>query len=196
VTVRRAGIAVIAAIVAVVAPAAARPALAHHGGGGPVRLYLETVRLEPQGGQWALTAALDDTSSGKPAPGYLVQASGRGPEGTAFGPVSLADNDADGRYDAPLGTLGAGNWSVTVEVGDAPGGDGYVVPITRTWPVSLHEGQALDLTGQGGSPGRTASSGSGPSFVTPLLLGAALAALLGVTAVWLTRRRRTVVPAR
>src|SRR5258707_7320570 len=112
-----------------------------------------------------MPAALDATSSGKPAPGYLVQASGRGPEGTSFGPVSLADNDADGRYDAGLGSLPAGNWSVTVEVGDAPGGDGYLVPINRTWPVTLHEGQALDLTGQGGSPGRTPSSGSGASFV-------------------------------
>jgi hypothetical protein len=90
--------------------------------------------------------------------------------------------------------LGAGNWSVTVEVGDAPGGDGYVVPITRTWPVALHEGQALDLTGQGGSPART--SGSGNSFVTPLVLGAGVAALLAVTAAWLGRRRRTMVPAR
>jgi hypothetical protein len=196
VTVRRAGIAVITAVIALVVPASTRPAFAHHGGGGPVRLYLETVRLEPRGGQWAITAALDDTSSGKPAPGYLVQASGRGPEGTAFGPVSLADNDADGRYASPLGTLGAGNWSVTVEVGDAPGGDGYVVPITRTWPVSLHEGQALDLTGQGGPPPRTPSSGSGTSFVTPLLLGTGAAALLGVTAAWLSRRRRTVAPAR
>jgi hypothetical protein len=195
-TVRLARIAVITALIAVVAPAFTRPALAHHGSGGPVRLYLATVRLEPQDGQWAMTAALDDTSSGKPAPGYLVQASGRGPEGTSFGPVSLADNDADGRYDAALGSLPAGSWSVTVEVGDAPGGDGYVVPINRTWPVALHEGQALDLTGPVGAPDRTASSGSGPSFVTPLLLGAGVAALLGLTAAWLSRRRRTVVPAR
>jgi hypothetical protein len=195
-TVRQVRIAVITAIIAVVAPAATKPAPAHHGGGGPVRLYLETVRLEPQGGQWAMTAALDDTSSGKPAPGYLVQASGRGPEGTSFGPVSLADNDADGRYEAGLGSLPAGNWSVTVEVGDAPGGDGYVVPITRTWPVALRAGQALDLTGQVGASGRTASSGSGSSFVTPLVLGGGVAALLGVTAVWLSRRRRTMVPAR
>ena len=31
------------------APALTRPASAHHGSGGPVRLYLETVRLEPTG---------------------------------------------------------------------------------------------------------------------------------------------------
>lgn len=178
------------------APALTWPASAHHGSGGPVRLYLETVRLEPTGDGWLVRTALNDTSSGKPAPGFLVQVSGTGPGGATFGPVSLGDDDSDGRYDAGLGALAAGDWSLSVDVGDVPGGDGYLVPIHRAWPVRLQAGQALDLAGQGASAGRApSSSGSGTDF-TPLLLGAGVVALGGVTAVGLSRRRRAVVPAR
>ena len=86
-------------------------------------------------------------------------------------------------------------------MGDVPGGDGYVVPINRTWPVRLQAGQAVDLIGRGSAsgaaatPGSARSSGSGTDF-TPLVLVAGVVALLAVSAVWLARRRRTVIPAR
>jgi hypothetical protein len=193
VSVRSAGIAVLTALIALVTPASTRPAFAHHGSGGPVGLYLGSVRLEPQGDGWVVRAVLNDTSSGTPAPGYLVQVTGSGPQGATFGPVSLSDDHADGGYDASLGRLAPGNWSVSVDVGDAPGGDGYLVPINKTWPVRLQAGQALDLLRQGSSSGTGAPSGSGTDF-SPLLLGAGVVALLGVTAAWLSRRRRAIVP--
>src|SRR5207248_2877492 len=101
---------------------------------------------------------------------------------------------------APLGVLAPGNWSLTLDVGDVPGGDGYLVPINKTWPVRLQPGQPVDLVGQGGggaggSARPVRSSGSGTD-ATPLLLVAGVAALLGVSAVLLSRRRRAVVPAR
>jgi|GEM_PF-2906809 len=187
----------IAAVIAatVFTPAVTRPALAHHGAGGPVRLYLGSLRLEPQGDGWMVRANLDDTSSGAPAPGYLVQVSGTGPQGAAFGPVSLGDDKADGHYAAALPPLAPGTWSLTVDVGDVPGGDGYVVPINRTWPVRLQPGQAVDLVGRSSPAGRTTSSGSGTD-VTPLLVGAGVAALVAASAFLLTRRRRAMVPAR
>ena len=199
--VRSAGIAVLTAVIALVAPASTRPAFAHHGSGGPVRLYLGSVRLEPQGDGWVVRAALNDTSSGTPAPGYVVQVTGSGPQGVTFGPVSLGDDRSDGHYNASLGRLAPGNWSLSVDVGDAPGGDGYVVPINRTWPVRLQPGQPVDLIGRASAPGAAApsgstrSSGAGTDF-TPLVLIAGVAALLAVSAVWLTRRRRAMLPAR
>ena len=185
-------------VITLVAPAFTRPASAHHGSGGPVRLYLETARLEPNGADWTVRTALNDTSSGRPAPGFLVQVSGTGPDGATFGPVSLGDDDSDGRYEAGLGALAPGEWSMTVDVGDVPGGDGYLVPIHRTWPVRLQAGQAVDLVGQAASTGKapaSSSSGSGTDL-TPVLLGGGLTALAGVAVVWLTRRRRAMVPAR
>ena len=192
--VRSAGIAVVGLMIALVAPATMRPAFAHHGSGGAVRLYLGSVRLEPGPDGWVVRAALNDTSSGTPAPGYLVQVTGSGPQGATFGPVSLGDDRSDGHYNAPLGRLAPGNWSVTIDVGDVPGGDGYVVPINRTWPARLQPGQALDLVGQSSAPAVARSSGSGTDF-TPLLLVAAVVALLGLSAAWLTRRRRAMVAA-
>ena len=185
----------LAILAALITPAFTRPAFAHHGSGGPVRLYLETVRLEPQGDGWVIRSALNDTSSGTPAPGFLVQVTGSGPQGATFGPVSLGDDRSDGHYTASLGRLAPGNWSVTIDVGDVPGGDGYLVPINKTWPVRLQPGQAVDLVGQGSPSGARTSSGSGTDF-TPLVLVAGVAALLATSAVWLTRRRRAVVPAR
>ena len=84
---RSAGIAVLTVLIALVTPASTRPAFAHHGSGGPVRLYLGSVRLESQGDAWVVRAALNDTNSGTPAPGYLVQVSGSGPQGATFGPT-------------------------------------------------------------------------------------------------------------
>jgi hypothetical protein len=195
VSVRTAGIAVLTVLIGLVTPAATRPALAHHGSGGPVRLYLGSVRLEPGSDGWVLRAALNDTSSGTPAPGYLVQVTGSGPQGATFGPVSLGDAKSDGHYAASLGGLAPGNWSVSVEVGDVPGGDGYLVPINKTWPVRLQPGQAVDLVGQPSPSGRPTSSGSRTDF-TPLLLVAGVVTLLALSAAWLSRRRRTVAPAR
>ena len=194
-SVRTAGIAVLTLFIALVAPGSTTPAFAHHGSGGLVRLYLGSVRLEPQAGEWVVRAAVNDAGSGKLAPGFLVQVSGTGPAGATFGPVSLADDDADGRYDGPLPGLAPGDWSVRVEVGDVPGGDGYLIPIDRTWPVRLQAAQAVELVEGGSSADVAPSSGSGTD-VAPVLLGAGIAALLAMSAVWLTRRRRAVVPAR
>lgn len=198
-SVRTAGIAVLTGMIALLTPASTGPAFAHHDLGGPVSLYLASVRLESGPDAWVLRAVLNDAESGKPAPGYLIQVTGAGPQGASFGPVSLADDNADGRYDGSLGALPPGDWSVRVEVGEVPGGDGYLIPINKTWPVRLRAGQAVDLIGQGGAPGAAASSGSARSSAgtdfTPLLLVAGVAALLGVSAAWLSRRRRTMVPA-
>ena len=175
-------------------PTVTRPAEAHHGAGGPVRLYLGAVRLEPQGDSWMVRTDLNDTSSGTPAPGFLVQVSGSGPQGATFGPVSLGDDKATGHYAASLGPLVPGNWSLRVDVGDVPGGDGYLVPINKTWPVRLQPGQPVDLVGRSSAPAASRSSGSGTDF-SPLLLGTGVAVLLALSALWLTRRRRTIVPA-
>jgi LPXTG-motif cell wall-anchored protein len=195
-TARRHLLALLGILAALVASTATRPAFAHHGGGGPVRIYLESVRLEPRAEEWVVRASLNDTGSGKPAPGYLVQVSGAGPQGATFGPVSLADDDADGRYDGSLGRMAPGEWSVTVDVGDAPGGDGYIIPINRTWPVRLHARQALDLIEEGSSSsGAARSSRSGTDF-TSILPVAGIAVLLGASAAWLSRRKRAILRAR
>jgi hypothetical protein len=188
-------VATLAALIALVTPAATRPASAHHGSGGLVRLYLGSVRLEPGTGQWTIRAAVNDAGSGRLAPGFLVQVSGTGPDGATFGPVSLADDNADGRYDGSAGTLATGDWSVHVEVGDVPGGDGYLIPINRTFPARLQSAQAVELIEGGSSSNVTPSSNSGTDF-TPVLLVTGIAGLLAMSAAWLTRRRRTVLPAR
>jgi len=190
VSVRTAGIAVLTVLVALVAPAATRPAFAHHGSGGLVRLYLEGVRVEPRAADSVVRVAVNDAGSGKAAPGFLVQVSGSGPNGATFGPVSLADDNADGRYDGPLPGLAPGDWSIRVEVGDVPGGDGYLIPINRTWPVRLQPGQAVELIEGGSSSGAPRSPGSSGTDFTPLLLVAGVVALLGMSAAWLSRRRR------
>ena len=195
-SVRTAGIAVLTVLIALVAPAATTPAFAHHSSGGLVRLYLEGVRLEPRAEDWAVRVAVNDAGSGKAAPGFLVQVSGSGPNGATFGPVSLADDNADGRYDAPLSGLAPGDWSVRVEVGDVPGGDGYLIPINRTFPVRLQSGQPIELIEGGSSSGTAPSSGRSGTDFAPVLLVAAVAALLGMSAAWLSRRKRAVLPAR
>ena len=198
-TARRRSVASLVLLLALVAPAATRPALAHHGAGGPVRLYLGSLRLEPGADGWVARTTLNDSGSGAPAPGYLVQVTGSGPQGATFGPVSLGDARANGHYEASLGPLAPGSWSVTVDVGDVPGGDGYVVPINKTWPARLQPGQALDLVGSAPgtarSSGSSRSSGSG-SDLAPFLLVAGAVAVAGMAAVWLSRRRRAVLPAR
>jgi LPXTG-motif cell wall-anchored protein len=160
-----------------------------------VRLYLGSVRLEPETEDWVARVAVNDAGSGKLAPGFLVQVSGSGPNGATFGPVSLGDGDADGRYDAPLGGLAPGDWSVRVEVGDVPGGDGYLIPINRTLPARLEVGQAVELV-EGGSAAAVAPSSDEGTDFTPVLLVAGIAALLAMSAAWLTRRKRAVLPAR
>lgn len=194
-----AGIAILGSAMALVAPFSTREAHAHHGYEGPVRAYLETVRLEPRGDGWLIRAGLNDTASGRPAPGFVVGATGAGPQGATFGPVPLADLDADGRYEAGLGPLPAGDWSLTVEVGDVPGGEERVVPITRTWTVTLQPGQGLDVVGRRAAaapPGDGAPSESGSGTPLPLAMGVGAAGLLGLSAAWLIRRRRAMVPAR
>jgi hypothetical protein len=182
-----------AALLALVTPPLVPSADAHHGYAGPVRLYLENVRLEPRAGEWLLRAAVNDSGSGEAAPGFLVQAVGSGPQGAAFGPVALTDPDADGRYETGLGPLPAGDWSFTLEVGDAPGGEERAVPLTRTWPATLQPGQGLDVIGGPSAPGGGSTSRTG-DVVLPVALTGGVVALLGLIA-GRSRRRRDVAPA-
>lgn len=182
----------VASALVMLAPA---PAHAHHGYAGPVRLYLETVRLETRGQEWHLRAGVNDGGTGKPAPGFVVDASGSGPPGAAFGPVRLTDADADGRYDAPLGALPAGDWSVTVNVTDAPSSDERAVPVTRTWRLALQPGPPLELVGRRttldtDSSGSSSSSSGAGTIVSGLAISG-LAVLLGLAVILLRRRRRT-----
>lgn len=180
-------LAAVLAATAVVGPPLTGRAEAHHGYEGPARLYLETVRLDPDTDGWRARAALKDTASGKPAPGFLVEVTGAGPDGSSFGPASLADLDADGRYEAALGALPTGDWSLTVHVGDLPGGEERVIPLTRTWTLTLHQGQPLDVLAR---PRDAGSSGTGTDVV-PLLLGISGAtAFVSLAAMGVARRRR------
>lgn len=193
-TATRRSLATLAATWALVMLAPATPAHAHHGYAGPVRLYLETVRLETRGQEWHLQAGVNDGGTGKPAPGFVVDASGSGPQGTAFGPVHLADVDADGRYDAALGALPAGDWSVTVNVTDAPGSEERAVPVSRTWRLALQPGPPLELVGRQttmDTDDGASSSSSGAGTIATALAIAGLAVLLGVAVTLLRRRRRT-----
>lgn len=167
----------------------AAPAYAHHGYAGPVRLYVATVTVDPRPDGWLIRAAVNDSASGKPAPGFLVHATGSGPQGATFGRVTLTDPDADGRYDTALGPLPTGDWSVTVEVGDAPGSDERAIPITRTRPVTLATGAPPPEAGAAPPPNRAAPSSSGVGAVSALLGGASLAVLLAMVATWRHRRR-------
>jgi hypothetical protein len=190
-------IAALAATAALVTPWLAAPAHAHHGYEGPVRLYLESVRLEPQGEQWLLRSSLNDTGSGKPAPGFIVSASGSGPQGAGFGPVPLNDVDADGRYEVGVGQLPTGEWSLVLDVGDAPGGAERAIPLTKTWNVTVEPGRALDVTGRRISSENDGSvSSSGTNAIATALAAAGLVSLLAFTATWLRRRRATAVPIR
>lgn len=191
--VRRWSVVAGATLLALTTPAMAPSADAHHGYAGPVRLYLESVRLEPGSGEWLLRAGLNDSGSGEAAPGFLVQAAGSGPRGAAFGPVALIDPDADGRYEAGVGPLPAGDWLFTLEVGDAPGGEERAVPLTRTWPVTLQAGRGHDVIGGLSAPGVGSASRTG-DVVLPVVLTGGVVALLGLMA-GRSRRRRNVVPA-
>ena len=157
------------AALAVTLALAPRPAEAHHGYAGPVRLYLDAVTLEPGANGWVVRAALHDSGNGRPAPGFVVQATGTGPSGAALGPATLADPDADGRYEAPLGQIPTGDWSLTLDVTDAPGANERAIPLKRTWPVTLHPGQALDVLGK--LPAPQAGESSGSNSAIPLFLG-------------------------
>lgn len=163
-------------------------AQAHHGYTGPVRLYLDTVRLEPAADGWVIRAALHDSGNGKPAPGYVVRVAGTGGGGAAFGPFTLTDSDADGGYDAALGSLPGGDWTLSIDVTDAPGASERAIPLKRTWPVSLRPGQPVDVLGK--LPGPTDGSSSGSGSALPLALGVAAGLTgLGVAARRLLRRR-------
>jgi hypothetical protein len=194
-TATRRSVATLAAAWALVMLAPATPAHAHHGYAGPVRLYLETVRLETQGQQWHLRAGVNDSGTGKPAPGFVVDASGSGPQGTAFGPVHMSDVDADGRYDAALGALPAGDWSVTVNVTDAPGSQERAVPVTRTWRLALQPGPPLELVGRQTTldtdDAASSSSSSDAGTIATAMALAGLAVLLALAVTLVRRRHRT-----
>jgi hypothetical protein len=178
----------VAAALLTLAPAP--PASAHHGYSGPVRLYLDTVRLEPGPDGWLIRAALHDSGNGKPAPGFVVHAAGTATGGqSAFGPLTLTDTDTDGRYEAAVGQLATGDWTLTVDVADAPGASERAIPLKRTWPVTLHPNQTLDVLGRLPAPKSGDPSGSGPPV--PLLLGVAAGLTALAVAARQTARRRT-----
>jgi hypothetical protein len=182
-----------AAAAALLVLGSAAPAAAHHGYAGPVRLYLQDVNVEPKAEGWVLHATLNDSGNGKAAPGFVVHANGTGPAGAAFGPLTLSDGDADGRYESVLGPLPAGDWSLAIDVTDAPGSEERAIPLKRSWPVTLRPGQALDLLGRLPAPTGESSSGSGSAV--PLVLGVAAGlAGLGVAGRQLARRRTHVIP--
>jgi hypothetical protein len=191
---RRSALALVGAA-ALVSLAPAPPASAHHGYAGPVRLYLDTVRVEPVTDGWVIRAALHDSGNGRPAPGFVVHAAGTGSGGAAFGPLTLTDADTDGRYEAAVGQLSTGDWTLTFDVTDAPGATERAIPIKRTWPVTLQPGQAVDVIGQLPTTGGGSSS---DSSVVPIVVGVAAGlAALAVAGLQLTRRRpRSAVPAR
>jgi hypothetical protein len=183
--------ATLATAVALVSLGPASPALAHHGYAGPVRLYLDSVRLEPGADGWLIRADLHDSGNGKPAPGFVVHAAGTATSGqSAFGPLTLTDTDTDGRYEAAVGQLATGDWTLTVDVADAPGASERAIPLKRTWPVTLQPNQTLDVLGRLPAPETGGPSGSGPPV--PLLLGVAAGLIaLAVAARQITRRRTT-----
>jgi hypothetical protein len=172
------------------------PALAHHGYAGPVRLYLETVRLETHDQAGRLQVGVNDAGTGQPAPGFVVDAVASGPSGSTVGPIYLTDVDADGRYEAPLGSLPPGDWSVTVNVTDAPNSEERAVPVTRTWNVTLRPNESLELVGRQTTLDTKARPSSSGSSSTTLTAFVALAALAAALALALTRKRhRPPVPA-
>jgi hypothetical protein len=184
------------AVAALLALAPTPPASAHHGYSGPVRLYLDTVRLEPGPDGWLIRAALHDSGNGKPAPGFVVHAAGTATSGqSAFGPLTLTDTDTDGRYEAAVGQLATGDWTLTVDVTDAPGASERAIPLKRTWPVTLHPNQTLDVLGKLPAPAGDSSSGSGTPLTLILGVAAGLSAL-AVAALQLSRRRTRPIPAR
>jgi hypothetical protein len=170
--------------------AALSPAQAIAHAGGRAQLYVASATLAPQGEGWAMSTVLRDLDSGRLEPGFAVEASGTGPSGS-FGPVALADAEGDGRYDAALPSIAAGNWMLTVRASEIPGG-ASALPLRRTWNVTLQPGQPVNIAGDG-------PSGSGKDSATnavPLALGiggaAGLALLAGIRR---GRHRRAMVPA-
>lgn len=183
----------IAALAVTLTLGSAAPAHAHHGYAGPVRLYLQDVNVEPAADGWVLRAALNDSGNGRPAPGFVVHATGTGPAGAVLGPVTLTDGDADGRYESVLGPLPSGDWSLTLDVTDAPGNEERAVPLKRSWPVTLRSGEAVDVLGHLPAPAGDSSSGSGSAI--PMMLGVAAGlAALAVAGRQVARRRSPAVP--
>ena len=174
----------------------APPASAHHGYSGPVRLYLDSLRLEPGPDGWLIRADLHDSGNGKPAPGFVVHAAGTATTGqSAFGPLTLTDTDTDGRYEAAVGQLATGDWTLTVDVTDAPGASERAIPLKRTWPVTLQPNQTLDVLGRLPAPETGDSTDSGTPV--PLLLGVAAGlTALAIAARQQMARRRTTSAAR
>src|SRR5581483_11544928 len=167
----------------------------HHGYAGPVRLYLDAVSIEPASNGWLIRAALHDSGNGRPAPGFVVHATGTGPNGAPLGPANLTDPEADGRYEAALGDLPTGDWSLTLDVTDAPGASERAIPLKRTWPVTLQANQTVDVLGRLPAPKPGDSGDSGAPV--PLILGitAGLTALALAARQLVSRRRTRPIPA-
>jgi hypothetical protein len=149
----------------------ATPARAH--AGARAQLYVASARLEHQPAGWSMQVALADLDSGRPESGFSVQVRGVG-AGGSFGPVALADLGG-GRYQALL-PLADGSWSLTVAAEEIPGGN-EALPSTRTWAgVTLHHGQAVELSRRAASNG-AGSQTDGKRHLLVLGVAAGLAAV-------------------
>jgi hypothetical protein len=168
----------------------AAPAFAH--AGGRAQLYVATATVTPRGGGWSISTVLRDLDSGAPEPGFGVEVSGAGPSGAAFGTVALADPEGDGRYEAALPAIAAGNWALTVRASEVPGGNA-ALPVEKTWNVALRPGQPVDLARAGSSGG---AKGSGTNLMTLALAIGGAAGLCVAAGAWFGRHRRARVPVR
>lgn len=143
--------------------------------------------MEPGPNGWNIRAALHDSGNGRPAPGFVVHAAGTGGGGATFGPVNLLDVAGDGLYSAALGQLPAGDWTLSLDVTDAPGASERAIPVKRRWPVTLYADQPLDVLGRLPAPTGSPPSDSGTPL--PLILGIA-AGLVGLALAGLQMARR------
>jgi hypothetical protein len=181
--------ALLLAALSVLAPPGARPASAH--AGARAQLYVASAHLVPTTTGWSFEAVLRDLDSGQPEPGFAVGVKGSGPGGASFRSVTLTDPANVGRYGGLL-PVQEGQWTLTVEAGELPGGS-TALPYNRSWAVTVKPGAPIDLVGSG-SGHRTGKSGSGPAPVLMAVAGAA--ALVGLCGLWLGCHRRTAVAAR
>ena len=164
------------------------PASAHVG--SRAQLYLAHVRLQPGAQGWTIQASLRDLDSGRPEPGFALQASGSRADGAMLDPVTLTDPRNVGDYEAVL-PVHDGRWALTVHAEELPGGNA-ALPITRTWTVDVRPGQAVDVTASSGSGGGHRPAATVLSVLG--LTGAAVFLVMGGTR--FAHRRQTAVASR
>jgi hypothetical protein len=174
---------VLLALSAVMAPA---PASGH--AGGRAQLYVASATIAPQSDGWSISTVLRDLDSGAAEPGFVVEVLGTDPSGAAFGPITLADPDGDGRYDGAL-PAGDGSWLIRLRANEIPGGPA-ALPVQRAWNVTLRPGEPVELAGPASGGKRSGTN------IAPLMVAIGSAAILAFGfGVRRGRRRRTVAPA-